>query len=293
MAVEIKQGFVGGGKTYVSLIRMMEHLFSGGVVGCNFHLADDWCVRAAALHPDVKSGRMSQEECAISLYSRCFICGNPASLKELAITGRDLCIGRAEKRRENKVLIVLDEAGLYISPQTYRENMPWLQLMTQSRKLGLDVILIAHDLSFVDTKVRKLCSMQSRIINMSEEIRVPGFGWGWPRGDIYEGIPRPTFIHVVKSTLGGRNHMVFYRYKSTYAALYDTNEIFDYDSLPSVIEPQGAFPVLCDDGLISFSEEDITLNDVKKPERPCRLSMDQWPRRNRIWWDKSGTVVKY
>jgi hypothetical protein len=280
MGVEILQGFTGGGKSFVCMLKMVDHLHRGGVVGTNIRFTDDFCLKVAGLSPDFLDGKMSLEECVRSVYQRCFLLGNHSTIKDLALTGADLCVGRVALGREKKIFIVIDEAGLYMSPQTYRENMPWLQLMTQSRKLKLDVVLIAHDISFIDNKVRKLCSIQSRVINMSEEVKIPGIDVGWPRGDIYPRIPRPTFIYVRKSTLGGRNQFIFHRYRSEIAELYDTDEIFDYDSLPSSLEYQGVFP-------------DFSVPDAADPEvvpRKSFLSMDYWPGHKRFWWDAEGVA---
>lgn len=237
--MELLTGLTGDGKTMYAMTRIYQHLDRGGVVGCNFHLKPGWAWRMAKRSYDHTVDGKPLDEVARSFFNRMFLCGKPDSIKQLAFIGGSLCIGPVAKQFDRRIFLVLDEGQLYLGPDKYRENMPWLQFVTQSRKLKVDPLILAHDPSFIDAKLRKMLKTISQSTNLHEHWRVPGTDICWPRGDWRPNIPRPTFIHKRWSPLAKKVHFKFVRYQQWVTELYDTDELFDFDNLPTVLESQG------------------------------------------------------
>jgi hypothetical protein len=236
MSVELMQGYTGSGKSLMAMRKVRQHLIEGGVVGLNFRLTEDWAYIMAADHPRVLKGLMSYEDCVESLYNRCFFVGRPETLETLVEHYTGSCVGYAKKRRERKILVVIDEAQLYLNTRDYRQNAPWVQLFTQHRKMGLDLILLAHHINFIDNQARHLISFLTRVVNLHEEFRIPGT-------DVR--FPFPFFILITRPRLGGRSHVRFATFQLKIAELYDSFEIFGFDTLSGVVERQGVFSRAC------------------------------------------------
>ena len=231
MSVQLIQGYTGSGKSYLSMCLVADHLAEGGVVGLNFRLTDDWAYTLALHDKRVKRGDITLHQAAASLHRRCYYIGQPQTLEQLATPHYlELCEGWCARRRERKILIVLDEAQLYLNTRNWRENFPWLQLFTQHRKMGLDLILLAHHISWLDNMVVTLISFIARAVNLHEEIRLPGTPVRFPF---------PFFILISKPRLGGRPHFMFRPLRKKIASLYDSYEIFGFDTLSTVVEHQG------------------------------------------------------
>ncbi|WPD21605.1 MAG: zonular occludens toxin domain-containing protein [Candidatus Electrothrix scaldis] len=232
MSVELLWSYTGGGKSMYAMTRAQEHLFEGGIVGLNFHLEEDWAFIMALSHPDVIKGTLDYEDCVKSLLDRCFYIGQVHTCYELAEKYKDRCVGYAAKRFERKILIVIDEAGLYLNTRDYRKNFPWVEFFTQHRKLGLDIILIAHHIRFIDNQAQHLISYTTRVVNLHEELRIPGTRVRWPW---------VFFIYVSRPRTGGRSHISFSRFSWSIAELYDTFAVFAFDKLSGILETQGSF----------------------------------------------------
>jgi hypothetical protein len=231
MSVELIQGYTGSGKSYCAMCKVADHLADGGIVGLNFHLKDDWAYVLAFHDKRVQRGELSLHDAASSLHRRCFYIGHPQTLEQLATPAYlERCESWCARRRERKALIVLDEAQLYLNTRNWRENFHWLQLGTQHRKMGLDLILLAHHISWIDNMVVTLISFISRSVNLYEELRIPGSAVRFPF---------PFFILISKPRLGGKPSFMFRPLRSRISELYDSYEIFGFDSLSSVIESQG------------------------------------------------------
>ena len=237
--MELITGSTGDGKTMQLMLRAFTHLDRGGVFGCNFHFKPGWAWRMAARSYDHKVEGKPLEEVARCFWQRAFLCGKTESIVQLANVGRRYVVGPVAKQFDKQVMLGLDEGQLYMGPDKYRDNMPWLQLFTQSRKLKLDCVILAHDVSYIDTKVRKLLKVISVSMNLAEHWRIPGTDIGWPRGDKWPWLPRPSFILKRYSPLVKKVHFRFAKYQPWITECYDTDELFDFDNLPSALESQG------------------------------------------------------
>lgn len=78
--------------------------------------------------------------------------------------------------REDRILLVLDEVQLLFNARNWsdRNRMSFLQFMSQSRKYGYQVVLIAQNLQMIDNQFRMLCEFD---INHRRVSSWPGIGW--------------------------------------------------------------------------------------------------------------------
>lgn len=231
MSIELLFGYTGSGKSYVAMTKVVQHLYEGGVVGLNFRLNDNWAYIAALHHPLVVKGTVPYQDCVNSLYKRCYYVGTVETINQLAYMGQELCLGYAKTRKERKTLVVVDEAQLYLNSRNYRENFPWMQLGTQHRKMGLDILLLAHHVSMLDNQVVRLISFVTQVCNAYEQWRFPGtdIRFPWP------------FIYCRTCPRGAKKaspRMVGFLKEKIYS-LYDSYEVFAYDALPTAVEHQG------------------------------------------------------
>jgi hypothetical protein len=233
MSLRLLYGYTGSGKSYVAMTEVVQHLYEGGVVGLNYRLTDYWAYIAALDHPAFKSGRATYQECVTSLYNRCYYIGRPGTVEELAEIGKTACVGYAATRRERKTLIVVDEAQLYLNTRNYKENTPWVQLCTQHRKMGLDVMLLAHHVSMIDNQIERLIAFVTRVSNLHEELRVPGTDIRFPWPFIWTRTRPRDSKRAAPRIVGPIRERI--------AALYDSYEVFAFDQLQSVITHQGLF----------------------------------------------------
>ncbi len=68
MSIELLQGYTGCGKSYMAMVKVVDHLYEGGVVGLNYRLTDEWAYICALDDPRYKRGEMSYEDCVKSLH---------------------------------------------------------------------------------------------------------------------------------------------------------------------------------------------------------------------------------
>jgi hypothetical protein len=233
-------GGTGDGKTLHAVMRIFEHLDRGGVAACNFHFKDGWAWRMAQRSYDHTVSGKPLAEVARSFWQRLFLCGSPETIEQFSKLIPKLVEGPVANQFDRKALVILDEGHFYIQPQNYRDNGPWLRIFNQQRKLKLHCILITNDPSFLDNKIRKLFKVIIRCINLHEHWRIPGTDICWPRPDWRPNIPRPSYIIRRWSTLNkGSSHANLRRHQPWLHDLYDTDEVFDYDSLPTTLDSQG------------------------------------------------------
>lgn len=59
-----------------------------------------------------------------------------------------------ERVRENRILLVVDEAQLVFNAREWQKNKDWVSFFTQHRKMGYSVILIAQQREMIDKQIR-------------------------------------------------------------------------------------------------------------------------------------------
>lgn len=167
--IEIMQGTPGSGKSASAVARAIKHLKAGGVVAANFSLIDRWSDVIAGKHFMSFFSDNFRYEWSKSLWERFY---NVQSLEAIRkIDPRSQGVSRYEDDgtyKEGFGLLIIDEAQLIFNSRKWDKNFPWIEFFTQHRKLGWNVILIAHSLEMIDSQIRPLVEYESRFRNLKK-----------------------------------------------------------------------------------------------------------------------------
>ena len=262
MAITLKTGGVGEGKSASTIALCIEHLRRGGVVATNFGLADNWSEGLARwkitdiLDPDWKQKR------AHDLWSRWFRIGTVETINDLSKQLPDLVNG--EKGREVKAyrktgrkgrpeslgLLVLDEGHIFFNSRDWKNNMPMIHFCSQSRKKGWDVVIIAHDADMIDSQIRKgLINFEETTRNLAKARMLPllPFTFSLLTGG------RPIFLGVKKYSGKGAASGAVHSFRMVTLSkevgqTYDTMEEFNFADVPAELQRIGPAPALPEAG---------------------------------------------
>lgn len=151
--IEVIEGTPGGGKTMLALEHMWDFFCAGKHVYTNIELIPSWPVLVAmrGLGSYLPDGMIQQRaEKLRKLYHR---------IEDMDQLPRTM-------RRENSRLCIFDEVQLmWNCRETKGRGADWLWWMSQHRKMGFQVYLIAQDFKMIDSQLRmeaeQLTSSQS------------------------------------------------------------------------------------------------------------------------------------
>lgn len=136
---------------------------------------------------------------------------------------------------EDKLLVCIDEAQLLFNARSWSQKtrMAWLELLSQHRKAGLKVILVAQNAKMVDNQFRMLIEYDVVHRKMSNSGLV-----GWLIGLPFAGrlFVRVTYYYQLNERLGAD----WYIARKADTRMYDTHARFERvesDTLPAVADP--------------------------------------------------------
>lgn len=233
--IEIQQGTPGSGKSAVAVARAISHLLDGGVVAANFSLVDGWADVVARQNLIARFRDDFRFKRASSLYHRFFRVDSLSAIKN--IDPKSLAVGNQAtsegQYREGQGLLLLDEAQLIFNSRRWEKNFDWIEFFTQHRKLGWNVVLIAHMMEMIDTQIRPLIEYESRFRNL-RNIKFPVIGVSM--------VPYPTFLVIRRyaglgagaGVVAGRN---VYPLPLWAARLYDTCHVFSSEQWGRISDP--------------------------------------------------------
>lgn len=250
--IEIIQGTPGSGKSAVSLVMGLSHLVDGGALACNFDLTPDWAFDLAGLNWRVRLGLADRLERAAELRRRCFRIGTADTILDLS-TRLSTCglTTKYQAMREGKGLLILDEAQLLFNSRQWASNRQWIEFFTQHRKLGWNVLLIAHHIQMIDKQVRPLVEMESRFRNL-KNIHLPLIP-----------IPlSPVNAFLVIRFYAGHgpgagmvHNRNLYFLDMRLARLYDTLRVFAFDDAQEQITMQGLDPRISAERITNYNPD--------------------------------------
>lgn len=162
MAVFIITGYLGGGKTLVSVGLMRDAILQGRKVATNVDLWVEnllpWSKRNTTVYrlPD------KLERSSFEIIGN----GNPVSDDGLI-------------DESNNGLIVLDEGGLALNSRDYREEgrQGFISWMIHSRKMGWDIAIIIQHIEHLDKQIREMFGEHVVRCSRLDKMRIPGIGW--------------------------------------------------------------------------------------------------------------------
>lgn len=122
---------------------------------------------------------------------------------------------------EGSALLIIDEAGIMFNSRDWnvrpQQRKEWIQFLTQSRKLGYDVIFIVQDARMIDRQIRNLAEYEVQHKKLNR--------WG-----LFKFLPFTLFA-AIKFWNGLRNlrgSVEFFIYRKSIAERYDTKALFGY-----------------------------------------------------------------
>lgn len=172
------QGSPGSGKSAVAVALALDHVRNGGVVAANFGLVHGWS--------DVLANRSMwswfDEEYrykrSLSYYNRLYHVKSLQAVMEVGKSLPNLCEGVHTydgSYKEGGGLLILDEAQLIFNSRKWDKNFSWIEFFTQHRKLGWNVLVIAHSIEMIDSQIRPLFEYEARFRNL-QKVRIPVLG---------------------------------------------------------------------------------------------------------------------
>ncbi|MDA3815158.1 MAG: hypothetical protein PF549_02215 [Patescibacteria group bacterium] len=254
--ITLKTGAVGEGKSASCVGRALNHLRNGGVVATNFGLSDGWYKSVARFTFFDLFDKKARKKREYSLWSRWFRIGSVDSINALSLQLPDLVAGPQKKRVKlfNKLnrkgrpeslgLLILDEGHIFFNSRTWKENMPMINFLSQSRKKGWDVLIIAHHPEMIDKQIRSgLINLEESTRNLAKVKPLPliPFRFSWLT------FGKPFFLGIAKySGAGGGSGMVHNRsltlLTKDISSVYETMEEFDYLNVPDNFSRIGLAP---------------------------------------------------
>lgn len=157
--IEIIEGKLGGGKTFLAVTQIAARLSRGCHVWTNIELKFPGLARLCEVRYGVK---ILPEQIHIIEPSQC------ASF-HLAISGGE--------NPESAPLIVLDEAHLFFNARDWsKTSRGLLAFLTQSRKVCVDIRFISQSVKNVDSQFSRLAEFIWRCRDM-RNVKILGFRW--------------------------------------------------------------------------------------------------------------------
>ena len=250
--IEILQGTPGSGKSAVAMTLLVNHLVDGGAVAANFDLVPHWAWMLAGCNYKVRLGLRDRIDQAEILRSRCFKIGSPETVflasEKLKTCGLS---AKYKSKREGKGLLIIDEAQLVFNTRDYSKNMRWIEFFTQHRKLGWDVLLIAHYIQMIDKQIRPLIEIESRFRNL-KKLRLPIIPIPMSPINAFLVV---RFYAGIAAGAGMKHSMSLNFLDMTVANLYDTLNVFAFDQAIESMIYQGVDPRISAQSLPNYTPD--------------------------------------
>lgn len=241
--IEVAQGTPGSGKSAVAVARAIMHLKKGGVVAANFSLVDGW---ADAIAKKSLLGRFFPSYAhkkAMSMYKRFYRVDSLAAIRKIFPVSESVDIYQDNgKYSEGSGMLILDEAQLIFNSRKWEKNTDWIEFFTQHRKLGWNVILIAHTIEMIDSQIRPLAEYESRFRNM-QKLHIPVFGIPMSPFPLFLVIKRYAGLGAGASIIHSRD---LFPLPLWAAKLYDSLLVFSADAWGLDTEPHHCGPAPVD-----------------------------------------------
>ncbi|MBT1074457.1 zonular occludens toxin domain-containing protein [Geobacter grbiciae] len=246
--IEVQQGTPGSGKSAAAVARAILHLKKGGVVAANFSLVDGWALEVAKRSLLSRFSEKHFLKLASSLHKRFYRVDSLSAIRSIDPRAESVGLYQDDgKYSEGNGLLILDEAQLVFNSRRWDKNMGWIEFFTQHRKLGWNVILIAHTIEMIDSQIRPLAEYESRFRNL-QKLKFPVLGLPMSPFPLFLVIRRYAGLGAGASVIADRD---LYPLPLWAARLYDSLEVFSQDSWTQDTPPRlcgSPPPPLCGGG---------------------------------------------
>lgn len=204
--IDLYSGTPGAGKSLHSAMTIYWHLRRGLPVIANFHIEPGYIPKYKYNFFEVDNNELRPE--ILYRFSDAYFAAN--------------------RFKEEKILLVIDEAQLLFNARTWdaKDRSGWLSFFTQHRKFGYHIILVAQFDRMLDRQIRSL--IEYEYIHR----KVSNFGIF---GKILSLFALGSLFVAVKMwyPLGEKVGSDFYRAKRRYYQLYNSYTLFDSGSQDS------------------------------------------------------------
>ncbi len=264
--ITIQQGSPGSGKSAVATALALRHIKRGGVVAANFSLIDGWSDVLAHQHPLSKITDSFRYSKSASYFQRFLYVDSMSAIRSINPRALSVDLYKDDgKYSEGNGLLIIDEAQLVFNSRKWEKNFDWITFFTQHRKLGWDVILIAHSAEMIDSQIRPLAEYASTFRNL-QKVRIPVIG--------LPVAPCPAFMVITRyAGLGAGANSIhsrqLLRLPLWAANLYDSLMVFNPDNWTS----EETLPQCCGNPPLPATSSGL-LDELKK------------------WWDALGQKQK-
>lgn len=257
--IEVAQGSPGSGKSAVAVARAIMHIKKGGVVAANFALVEGWAEEVAKRHWLVTLLRLLclgswadavANDLAVSMHKRFYVVNSVEAIRKInPLSEAEGVYTDDGSYSEGSGLLLLDECQLVFNSRKWDKNFQWIEFFTQHRKLGWNVILIAHSIEMIDSQIRPLAEYESRFRNL-QKVRLPVLGLPLSPYPLFLVIKRYAGLGAGAAVVASRD---LFPLPLWAARLYDSLLVFNADSWGSDTDPMrcGAAPApLCGVGVV-------------------------------------------
>jgi hypothetical protein len=235
--IEVMQGTPGSGKSAVAVARAMMHIKRGGVVACNFSLKDGWADVLASQNLVARVFDEHRYDLASSHYKRFHRVHSLEAIEKIHPKKDSVKIYKDKGGySEGSGLLILDECQLVFNSRKWDQNFKWIQFFTQHRKLGWNVLLIAHTIEMIDSQIRPLAEYESRFRNL-QKLKFPILGVPMSPFPLFLVVRRYAGLGAGASVVADRD---LFPLPLWAANLYDSLEVFSSSDWGS-----NEMPLLC------------------------------------------------
>ena len=212
-------GPLGAGKSFYGIRKAADAIEAGKFVVTNFAMSEDWTERVANRNAfrwllGRRRRRLAER------WSR-----NYYRVNDLA----ELIRVRAAGSGEGRMVVVIDEAHVFMNARTWRDEdrMRLVEWASASRKLGADVYLITQDLQSLDRQVRDRLTYHVTLRNL-KQFKVMGI----------PVVPFNFFLAIWQYHAAGKAIVKREAYRLNWMAkLYDTH---DLGAFATLVDPEDA-----------------------------------------------------
>jgi|GEM_PF-2944402 len=219
MALIMVTGPLGAGKSFYGVRKAADAIEQGKFVVTNFAMVDGWTERVA--NRNVFRWLLGRRRRRLAeRWSRNYYC-----VEDLA----ELIRIRASGEEEGRMVVVIDEAHVFMNARTWRDEdrMKLVEWASASRKLGADVYLITQDLQSLDRQVRDRLTYHVTLRNL-RQFKVLGV----------PVVPFNFFLAIWQYHAAGKAIVKREAYRLNWMArLYDT---YDLGAFATLVDPEDA-----------------------------------------------------
>ena len=170
--IELWSGTPGSGKSASVVVYALDFVKRGGVVLSNFALTEDWAAVMAKQSLLSKFSQSYYQRQIDILKNRWWVFGDLNDIWDFSNQYQQYLSKNMQRQYEGKCLLIIDECQLLFNSRSWQKNLQWIEFFSQHRKLGFDVVLIAHSEDMIDSQCRNYIEFIVKLRNLYR-VKIP------------------------------------------------------------------------------------------------------------------------